>query len=386
MGSGDPGPWSSVAYASTVATVGVLPVFLAGGVAVQLSDDLEMSELGLGLAVAAYFGSSSLASAPLGRLAQPVGYVKSLRIAALASGIALAGIALAPSLALLSLWLIVAGVANGLGQPAANGLLVGTVPHRRRALAFAIKQSAIPLATLLGGLAVPTLALTVGWRWAFVAASIVALAAAIRGHGGTKPPVTQEARRVPMFNIRPLLVLGGALAFGAAAANSLGAFATASAVNIGISESTAGWVQVAGSATGLAARILVGWLTDRGIGSDFGIVLIMLIGGAGGFALLGTESALLFSIGVAVGYGMGWAWPGLFTYAVSHRYEASAAAATGITQTGVYVGGVFGPLLFGFVAAEYSYQAAWLITAGCALVAAAGMQLGRVLVARDGRG
>ena len=111
----------------------------------------------------------------------------------------------------------------------------------------------------------------------------------------------------------------------------------------------------------------------------------MLLGGAGGFALLGTDNALLFTVGVAVGYGMGWAWPGLFNYAVSHRYEAQAAAATGITQTGVYVGGVFGPLLFGFVADEYSYQAAWLMAAASALIAAAGMQMGRFLVARDGR-
>ena len=386
MSTGNPGPWPSVAFASTVATVGVLPVFMVGGLAVQLSSDLEFSVQRLGFAVAAYFGSSSLASAPLGRLSQRLGYVPSLRIAALSSGAALAGMAFAPSLLVLAAWLVVAGVANGLGQPAANGLLVVTVPQGRRALAFAIKQSAIPLATLLGGLAVPTVALTVGWRWAFAAGALVAFVAAIRGHTTGSTESGTAPKTVPKFNIRPLLVLGGSLAFGAAAANSLGSFATASAVNIGISEAAAGWVQVGGSATGLLARLFVGWLTDRGIGSDFGIVLVMLLGGAAGFALLGTDSALLFTVGIAIGYGMGWAWPGLFNYAVSHRYEAQAAAATGITQTGVYVGGVFGPLLFGFLADEVSYQAAWMMAAASALIAAAGMQVGRFLVARDERG
>jgi 4-diphosphocytidyl-2-C-methyl-D-erythritol kinase len=51
-------------------------------------------------------------------------------------------------------------------------LLARRVEVARRATAFAVKQSAIPAAMLLGGLAVPALALTVGWRWAFAGGAV----------------------------------------------------------------------------------------------------------------------------------------------------------------------------------------------------------------------
>ena len=51
------------------------------------------------------------------------------------------------------------------------------MPAHRQGLSFGVKQAAIPVSTLLAGAAVPTVALTVGWRWAFVAAAVAALTA-----------------------------------------------------------------------------------------------------------------------------------------------------------------------------------------------------------------
>src|SRR3954468_4978654 len=45
-----------------------MPVFLVGGLAVQVGDELRFSPAGLGLAVSAYFGASALASVPAGAL------------------------------------------------------------------------------------------------------------------------------------------------------------------------------------------------------------------------------------------------------------------------------------------------------------------------------
>ena len=66
-----------------------------------------------------------------------------------------------------------------LAQPAANLLLARAVPADRQGLAFGIKQSAIPAAAMLGGLAVPSIALTWGWRWAFAAGGAFALMSAV---------------------------------------------------------------------------------------------------------------------------------------------------------------------------------------------------------------
>lgn len=43
-----------------------------------------------------------------------------------------------------------------------------------RGLVFGLKQAAIPLATMLGGVSAPAIAVTLGWRWASVDAGIEA--------------------------------------------------------------------------------------------------------------------------------------------------------------------------------------------------------------------
>ena len=56
-------------------------------------------------------------------------------------------------------------------------LRAGQVPAGRQGLSFGVKQAAIPVSTLLAGAAVPTVALTLGWRWAFVLGGLRAMAA-----------------------------------------------------------------------------------------------------------------------------------------------------------------------------------------------------------------
>ena len=61
----------------------------------------------------------------------------------------------------------VAGLANAVAQPAINLFMADQVPIDRQGLAFGIKQSAIPGAILVSGLALPALALPLGWRATF---------------------------------------------------------------------------------------------------------------------------------------------------------------------------------------------------------------------------
>jgi cyanate permease len=77
-----------------------------------------------------------------------------------------------------------------------------------------------------------------------------------------------------------------------------------------------------------------------------------------------------------VGFGLGWSWPGVLNFAVVQLNPRAPAAATSITQSGVYVGGCLGPLLFGVLAA-HSYPLAWLVAAAAMVAAAATMLIGR---------
>ena len=99
--------------------------------------------------------------------------------------------------------------------------------------------------------------------------------------------------------------------------------------------------------------------------------------GAGGLALLAVPGTPALVIGTALGFGLGWAWPGLLQFAVVRLNPSAPAAATSIVQTGVYAGGFIGPVGFGFLATHLSFPTAWLVGAATMLVAAGLMVLGR---------
>ncbi|MGH9005082.1 MAG: MFS transporter, partial [Acidimicrobiia bacterium] len=219
-----------VLFATAAATTAcVFPPFLLGGMAVQIRADLGFSEAGIGLGVGAFFATASVLSALSGRGAERVGGDRGLRLAALWSAVVQMGIAgLADSLPVLLVLLALAGTANALAQPAANLVISRALPLGRQGLGFAVKQSAIPASTLLAGLAVPTLALTVGWRWAFVGSALLSLVSAVcvpvvAGAAGRRRAATGSdgAGRAPMGT---MAVLSLGIALGAAAAGTLGAF------------------------------------------------------------------------------------------------------------------------------------------------------------------
>ena len=78
----------------------------------------------------------------------------------------------------------------------------------------------------------------------------------------------------------------------------------------------------------------------------------MLVVGAVGLGLLALAGPAPLVAGVVLGFGLGWAWPGLMNFAVVRLHPQAPAAATSITQTGVYAGGCLGPLGLGAVAAH----------------------------------
>ena len=156
--------------------VGQLPVFLIGAMAVQITDDLLFGTAALGVAVAMFRVAGAVTSSYLGGLADRIGAVASLRFAALISIVASVGIAAtATSWLTLVAWLMLGATANVLAQPAANRLLVRTVPATRQGIAFGVKQSAPPAASMLAGVSVPVIALTVGWRWAYLVGAALAI-------------------------------------------------------------------------------------------------------------------------------------------------------------------------------------------------------------------
>ena len=162
--------------------MGVLALFLTGAMSVQIGRDFNINPASIGALASVFAIATSLGSAPLGRQVRRLGIRRSLWVATGASCTALVICSASRSVAMLAGGLLVGGLGNAIGQPAGNALVAAQVRPSRYGLGFGIKQSGIPLATMLGGLAVPLIALTVGWRFAYV------LAAAGRARGGVARP------------------------------------------------------------------------------------------------------------------------------------------------------------------------------------------------------
>lgn len=376
----------ALAAVVVVVTTGVLPAFLTGALNVQMRRDLGFGEAALGGAMGGFFVGAALTSAVLGRVAERLGPELSMRLSASLSAVSLLSVAVgARSYRSLVLILAVGGVANALSQPAANLFIARRVDPSRLGLALAVKQASVVGSTLLGGLAVPTIALTVGWRWAFVAAAALAVVGVIAVPGGAdrRAVATGEpSGRTGDSSWTALAVLATGVGLGAAAAGTLGTFYVAASVQAGISEGSAGLLVAAGGASVVVVRIVAGARADRRQGRNLPVVATMLVIGAVGYLLYATESKEMLVLASPLTFAAGWGWPGLFNLAVVRANPQAPGLASGVTQTGTYIGAVLGPLVFGTLAENRSYASAWSVAAACSLAAAVAMIAGRRLLIR----
>ena len=256
-----------------------LPVFLTGALGVQLSDDIGLSATQIGLAMGASFTVAALLSAPMGRVAERLGPRRGFRVGLTTSALSMIAIAtLARSFWQFAVFLGVAGMANAINQPSANLMLVTHVEPDRLGFALATKQSGMPAAALLGGAAVPAIALTAGWQWAYVAGVGVALLAIagfpgdVGGRSGRNTSTTDSgARRSARPDLGvPLLVLYATVGMlGASSAGAMVGFITSGAEASGLDPGAAGLVLSLGSLVGIVSRLAQGWQVDR-----FGILPI----------------------------------------------------------------------------------------------------------------
>lgn len=376
--------------ASLVMVAGALPMFLVGTLAVELEKSLHFGATALGAAVALYSLGAAVAALPLARLADRVGATPVLRTTALVNGSLLILVALfARSWAVLIALLIPSGMASAGIASATNRLIARALLPERQGFAFGVKQAAVPFATLLGGLAVPTVALTIGWRWTFAFAALLAV-----GSGALIRPRRRVAgqgrqpQQVRPVALKPLAMLAAGLGLGVFAANGLATFLVTSGVEIGISQSTAALTAAVASACAVTARVVVGHLSDTRIKHYFRTVIAMMVCGVAGYSLIaiGTTagSAALYIVGAVVALGLGWGCNGLFNFAVVRAQPHAPASATGVVQIGGRLGAVTGPFVVGLVAGWSSYSTAWLVAAvaafaGAGLVLVGSRQLSRAV-------
>lgn len=369
----------TVGTAALATSLGVLPPFMLGAMSFRIRPELGFSEAALGGAIAVFFACSSLSSVHGGRLAERVGARNGILLAAVATAVSLLGLGLLTRTWWhVALFLGIGGLGMALSASASNLSVARIINPQRQGLAYGVSKAAGPAATMLAGFAVPSIALTVGWRWAFVTAGLSALIVflIVPDDVAVHRARRQQTDDRPDASRFPLMILAAAVGFGIGAGNSMGAFFVESAVARGFEPGFAGLSLAIGSATGLLARVLWGWIADRlGSGRLHMVSGLMAVGGAGMLllAIVGTPPALI-AVAMLV-FSAAWGWTGLIILVVVRVSPRAPAAATGITGAGMFAGATAGPLAFGAAAQQGSYVLMWSIGTGALVVAAVLMEV-----------
>lgn len=372
--------------ASIMTTLGAIPVFLLSAQSVFIRRELDFDEARFGLAVSCFFAAAATTAFLGGGIVDRLGRRRGTILAGAISALGGAGLAWgAHSYAVLVVALIVLGVGNAAMQVTSNLSLAKSIPRHRQGLAFGVKQSAIPFAIVLGGLAVPLTGAIFGWRWTFGITAILAALVIVGGLFLPREAVTRVAVKGSLEKAPALALALTALAMAVASAavNSLGAFLASWGYQVGMTPSQTGFLMAAGSGLSIAARVLTGHLADRRSGRNLPVVAAQMFVGSAALAVVSIGSIPTLWVSAILAFAVGWAWPGLMLFAVVRVGREAPGAASAAVQAGAFVGGAAGPVLFGLLVSHTGYPFAWRMASLFLLTAAGLVMLARRLFLQD---
>ena len=354
----------------TLVATGALPGFLTAATAPQIRHDFAFGSSSLGLAAATFYLVSFLLSSPLGRLVERIGAVTGIRACAALTATSCIALALFQhSAASLIALLATAGVGNALASPSVSAALKHEIAPARQGLAFGSQQAGASIGAVLAGLALPAVAIPLGWRWGYVGvAALALLAAAYAPAHIPRPPPAERGR--PPRGLSAVHAIGLTAFLASAASVGFVSFLVSYSVDSGIDQAAAGVLLAVVSACAATCRIGLGLLADRGDQDALRPVAAMFIVSAGAYLLLiAGEPALIVLAALLVG-GFGWAWPGALNLAVVQMSPRAPAWAVGVMLSGLFAGAVVGPLTIGLLAHHGHFATAWILCSVFSLLAA----------------
>jgi MFS family permease len=361
--SGRDGLAAALVATTLVQAVATMAVYLLPVLAPAASRDLGVAPGLIGVQVALVYGTAALASIGSGSVLSRLGPARCSQAALLAAAAGAAALA-AGGIAAAAIASVLLGIGYGLITPAATQLLARMTPPTRRNLVFSIKQMGVPLGGTLAGLALPGLALTLGWRGAAfgTAALLAILAMALLpfraswdawSAGGPAQPRLGTIQALRAGRGLPALAAMGACF--SAIQLSLAAFAVTTLVGeFGWGPVAAGAAAAAAQASGAASRLVFALFADR---LRAGLPILAATGFCAALAALAMPFAPRWPDAMVLllfcGFGTCVAgWTGIAMAEVARLAPpGQAGAATGGVMAVTYVGVVVGPTAFGGLAA-----------------------------------
>lgn len=338
----------------------------------EIQSDLGFGTKELGYAGAAFFVGGGLTAPWVGVLIDRIGTRASLRLGMAFSFLASLLIAvIAPSWWLAAAGIALCGISHAFTQLALNRMLVAGRNRSAGALAFGLKQAAVPAVSLLAGFTSALLAPDVSWRVVYLVGSFITLVLAVFA------PLTAgdsgRTRQKTGSSAPSLRRLTFAAALAASAGNALSLLIVDSFDANGFDAAIGAVALGIGSGLAASARIGSGWLAERRNSNGIKELRALLVVGAVGFALLAVSGSSLLTVffGASIAFTAGWGWQGLAFFSASLNRSIPPATSTSVVLSGTMGGSVVGPIVAGTAAESYGYGLAWAIGAAALVVAAA---------------
>ena len=289
------------------------------------------------------------------------------------------------------LWLIVAtaaliGCGYGPATPAASHILARETPARWRGLVFSLKQSGVPLGGMLAGAVLPALALMFGWQATIllVSATVLAVVTAVqpiraRYDRDRDPSAPIElkglvASLLMVLRRVDLRRLAGVCMIFSAVQMSLFAVLVVYMVEVaGLDLIAAGLVYAVMQISGVVARPVWGWVSDRVLSGAFTMAGIGLAASAFFVLLILVTPDWPFWSLVAIAGLLGFTssgWNGIALAEIARLAPDQVAIATSGTVVFIYGGVALGPSTFSLLAILLGgFEAAFAVMAALNLVA-----------------
>ena len=330
-----------MASATMVASFATLPLFLTGGLAVLMREDLGFGVSAVGLAGVVFVACSAVAAIPGGRLVERIGARRAAYVAGIMLAICMLGIAgVARSWSALAAFLALGGVASGIAQPATNALIAHEVSGKRQGFAFGVRRSSFSIGEVLAGLAVPLVAVNTGWRQAWFIAAIGLAISTISVPKSTARGTVQVTRvrgRVPVRGPLWTLAIAGGFAIGAIGAIQI--YFVEASVARGLSVSTAGsLLAIAEPSVWQRAWWLVGCRIDAAAMCSSVLCSCWEWERPVSLWPAWVRGLPLAVLGTALAFGAGQGWTGLYMLGVVRLNPDEPGAATGRIEAGMSTG------------------------------------------------
>lgn len=387
------------AFAATllwVMAAGTIIQFAVGALAPFMTADVGLSRTQIGTVSTAFFAVGALCSPLAGPWVDRLGGRRVLLWLLALAGAAIAGMGLAPGYALLLAAAGLGGVATAAVNPVTNQLIAVHLRRGAQGMIMGLKQSGVQVGAFLAGAALPTAALTVGWRSALVVtgagAAAVGLLLALVVLPRSREPAGAAAGVATGADVsepRPRRFVGWlaayALLMGAGGVAVISFLVLYAVEELGWSESVAGAAAATVALTGVLARMAWGRVAER-LPTATAPLLVLAAGSTAAQALIWAAQASppLLWLGAA-GFGItAGAWNAVAMLAIVRQVPAAHTGwASGVVQAAFYVGLLSCPPVFGWsVDATGGYDAGW---AGVTAILAAAAALTAVWHRRDRR-